>query len=249
MAISAPFAGAAPAAQASPTPAAKPAVSAAAPAATPALSPAPSPTEIAPKQKRLGFFQRLFGRRNRLAPQTDPLPAPPATPIPVRRAEAVNKVEKKAATPMPTPAGAATPAATPKPTPKAAETPKPTSSPKPKPEAAVATPTPKPKPTPTEKLSESVPFVSAPEKVEVPKPVTKPLVGSPSSDDPYQIARAKALEDAQVKALQDKADSAISEEEQRQATREYYKALFNKIRKIDPSLKERVDRMEALTKQ
>ncbi len=57
----------------------------------------------------------------------------------------------------------------------------------------------------------------------------------------------KALEDKQVRALQEKADNAASDEEQAKASKQYYKALYSKMRKLDESLKERIDRIEAAT--
>jgi hypothetical protein len=43
-----------------------------------------------------------------------------------------------------------------------------------------------------------------------------------------------------------KADTAPTEEEARKALRAYNKSLFQKMRKIDPSIKERIDATEAV---
>jgi hypothetical protein len=61
----------------------------------------------------------------------------------------------------------------------------------------------------------------------------------------YDEARAKAAQDQEVRTLKEKADAAANEEEGRRALRAYNKALFDKMRAIDPTIKERIDAMEA----
>ena len=61
----------------------------------------------------------------------------------------------------------------------------------------------------------------------------------------YDAAKTKAAEDPEVKKMKEKADVAPTEEDARKALRDYNKALFKRMREIDPSIKERVDRMEA----
>ena len=61
----------------------------------------------------------------------------------------------------------------------------------------------------------------------------------------FEVAKIKASEDPQVQSLKAKADDAATDEESRKALRAYNKALFDKIRKIDSSVSERADRMEA----
>ena len=60
----------------------------------------------------------------------------------------------------------------------------------------------------------------------------------------YDAAKVKAAEDPEVKKMKEKADAAPTEEDARKALRDYNKALFKRMREIDPSIKERVDRME-----
>ena len=60
----------------------------------------------------------------------------------------------------------------------------------------------------------------------------------------FQEVKAKALEDKSIQALQDKADNATSDDEHRKASKDYYKALYGKMRKIDPSLKEHINGVE-----
>jgi hypothetical protein len=61
----------------------------------------------------------------------------------------------------------------------------------------------------------------------------------------YDQAKAKATEMPEILALKEKADNASSEEESRRALRNFNKALFAKMRQLDPSIKDRADRIEA----
>ena len=77
-------------------------------------------------------------------------------------------------------------------------------------------------------------------------------VQPPEGNDPeaaeklkYDQAKATAMEDPEVQELKQKADAAGTEEEVRTALRAYNKALFRKMRRIDPELKDRIDGMEA----
>jgi len=63
----------------------------------------------------------------------------------------------------------------------------------------------------------------------------------------FQQAKAKALADKRIKDLQEKADSAPNEDAQQKASKAYYKALYDRMRKIDPGLKDRIDRTENAT--
>jgi hypothetical protein len=60
----------------------------------------------------------------------------------------------------------------------------------------------------------------------------------------YKNAHATAVEDAQIKELKAKADSALAEDEAHRASIAYNKALFRKIRTLDPSLDAYVDKLE-----
>jgi hypothetical protein len=61
----------------------------------------------------------------------------------------------------------------------------------------------------------------------------------------YDQAKAKAVADPKVQELRGKADLAASEEESRKALRAYNKAMFKRMKEIDPSIKDHIDRMEA----
>jgi hypothetical protein len=61
----------------------------------------------------------------------------------------------------------------------------------------------------------------------------------------YDEVKSRAAADEKVAALKQKAEAAPTEEEGRKDLRAYNKALFQKMRALDPSLKARIDRMEA----
>jgi hypothetical protein len=48
-----------------------------------------------------------------------------------------------------------------------------------------------------------------------------------------------------VISLQSKADAASEPDAQLKATKAYYKALYGKMREVNPSMKDRIDRTEA----
>ena len=81
---------------------------------------------------------------------------------------------------------------------------------------------------------------------------TKPAPEPPAGSDPetieqwkYNEAKRKAQEDSRVQDLKEKADNVADEAEARKAMRAYNRALFEKMRKLDPSIKERIDGTEA----
>ncbi len=63
----------------------------------------------------------------------------------------------------------------------------------------------------------------------------------------YRAVKNQALQDKKILALQDKADAARDEDSQRSLTKAYYRALFDKMRELDPSLKSHIDGVEAAT--
>ncbi len=200
-------------------------------------TPAPAAT---PEPRKKGFFKRVFGKQDPVVIPA-PTPAPKATPRPFRRPHAPP---------------------TPSPDENVTEEPK-------KSEPAKTEPTTKPAPVPSDATEIKPP---APDKpaVEVPpapaatpapikkggkKPVVAPVKKTastpPDTKDPdvlekwkYDEAKARALEDADVADLKGKADAALNEDEGRKALRAYNRALFSKMRRVDPSIKERIDRIE-----
>jgi hypothetical protein len=215
---------------------------------SPVSAQAPVPEVVAtPKPKKPNFFQRLFGSRKKK--DATATPAPTGTPSSTPSGRRV--VRRVIITPTPKPEAAT-------PTPKTAKV-----TPTPKPEMVKVVPTGKSTPTPgvtakatpavTAKAPTTTPTPKAPTATPVKKSTTvKAPVEPPAGADPeeqekfrYEQAKAKASEDPHVKGLKAKADDATTDEESRKALRAYNKALFDKIRKIDSSVADRADRMEA----
>jgi hypothetical protein len=97
-------------------------------------------------------------------------------------------------------------------------------------------------------MTSTVPFV--PPSTETPvAPVVETKTPQEEEADTashFQAAKTKALQDAHLQDLQSKADSATGDDA-KIAMRRYYKALYEKMREIDPSIKDRIDRTEAAT--
>jgi hypothetical protein len=222
-----------------------------APRPKPKATPMPVATPLPAATPKPSFWERLFGRRKKPTPKPTPAKVEKSTPAPKKVEE---KPAPKKSTPKPAakpdrnvdsdlekPKATPKPRATPAPEPdKPKATPKPRATPEPEVERPKATPasktTPAPKPPP--------PAVTAPKATPVPDP-------GPGADPEtverhkFTEAKRKALDDAKVQELKLKADSAANEDEARKALREYNKALFREMRKIDPSIKERIDATEA----
>ena len=242
------------------------------PTFVPTATPAPAP-DATPAPKSPGVLEILFGSRHKRPPgPAEPAPAPTAaTPAPATPAPATPKPHakrapkpkaKKVASPAPAklePAPTDTPpaAATPhgkkhKPKAKPAETePAPAEPAAPKPDAPeTVKPAPEKPPTPA---PEAVAPIKKPRKGKgTPGTAAKDGVEPPPDADPetkekfrFDQVKAKASEDAEVMELKAKADGAVSDEDARSAQRAYNKALYNKMRKIDGTLDERINAMEA----
>jgi len=242
------------------------------PKPTPAASPAPLPSAEAaptptPKPRKTSFFGWLFGSHRK---QDEPVPTPNPTPTPLAHKGAHKPSSTPvivAAHPTATPKlGKSTPI------PKKPEKPvrgaKPEGQPEatPKPEKPTATP----KPAATPKPEKAIP-ASKPENVSAAEPPTatptgKKLKGKtapkvnaanapaePTADADaetkekyhFDVAKSKALQDPEIAALKTKADEATTEEESKKALRSYNKALFEKIRRIDSSVSEYSEHLEA----
>ena len=226
------------------------------PAYVPTATPSPAATTGAESEKKSpGVLKMLFGSRQQrppVAPQ--PAPAPkvavatpaPAKPNPEPEAAPKPKIAKTKPGKKPVTAAAAplskkgkskSNPAEPEPEPAVAKTEPPAAVPdKPEP------PTP-PAPAPIKKgrKGKTAPTAAAPQGVE------PPADADPEAKEKFHFddVKAKAAEDPDVMELKAKAVSAVSDEEARSAQRAYNKALFSKMRKIDGSLDERINSMEA----
>ena len=186
-----------------------------------------TPVPVAtPIPKKPGFWERVFGKPQ---PKATPVPATP-TPKPV-----VKKVVPKVRTTKPKVAvGDST------------EPPKTDKEPKTVP---VKPDVEKKPPTTTE---DKVPTSTKPPKVKTTAQRGQDFPPSTDNADAeiiekqkYDAAKAKAVADPKVQELRGKADLANSEDESRKALRSYNKAMFKRMKEIDPSIKDHVDRMEA----
>jgi hypothetical protein len=128
----------------------------------------------------------------------------------------------------------------------------------PAPKPTVAPTPPPPEPTPAKEedtgdknpgMTNDVPFVPA----ATPPPsdtAQAPLsVEDQEAKDKarYHEIKAQALEDKEIKALKEKADNATSDDAEHEAELQYNKALFRKLRAMDPSISDYIDRMEKAT--
>lgn len=195
-------------------------------AATPAAQATPVP------EKR-GFFRRLFGRRTKPVPQATP---PPSTPKPVtrhaRRPRAESGTDSQATTEG---------------TERKADT-------KGHEKVASDQPTEAETKGAAARQAESAPSSAAAitkkragQRTSAAKATPPAELTTPEAQEKwkYDETRKKALEDEEVRKLKEKANTAPNEEEGRRALRAYNKALFNKMRSLDPSIKDRIDAMEA----
>jgi len=99
-------------------------------------------------------------------------------------------------------------------------------------------------------MTSEVPFVpnQAPATETVETPAKTLTIEEQEAKDKarYHEIKAKALEDSDLKALKEKADNATGDDEI-PAEKAYNKALFKKLREIDPSISDYIDRMEKAT--
>lgn len=193
------------------------------------------PTEA----KGKAWWQVHLFKHHEKKPEAQASPAPSPSPAHRHHARSTAATAEAGASPSPQ----ATPPpetmekpAKPSPTP---EEPKP---------AAEATPAPKEKHK-TSGMTSQVPFVPGgpPEQQEAPLVETKsPVEEEAEESSRFQAAKAKALQDTRVRELQAKADGATGDDA-KAASRRYYRALYEKMREIDPTVKDRIDRTEAAT--
>lgn len=196
----------------------------------------PSPT---PKPKKPSLFHRFF--------YGTPTPSP--TPKPQVKTRAIKKTLPAEAKPSSTAKAGA------KPEVKAVSKAKPSPAiqPAPTPVTKKNKVNPAPSSTPEaqenekkrENLTGETPFVPAQGNENAQK---KNFAAAMNDDEKekerYREMKAVAQEDKEIKALKGKADAATDDDAQRAAMKKYYKALYQKIRTLDPGLTDRTDRME-----
>lgn len=96
------------------------------------------------------------------------------------------------------------------------------------------------------------PTVKAPAKTSSKSKITATAPILTGEDNPIKFRAAKvvAMEDPTIKELKSKSDSEVNEDEAQKAVAAYNRALFKKIREIDPSVSEYADKVEqSMTKR
>jgi hypothetical protein len=188
----------------------------------------PMPVATPIPERRPSFFERLFGRRK---PKPTPAPTPAPTPKPRPKPRPIARPTAKTTGAKPRPGATAG-----KPTPTQ------------NPDATTTPDSATPKPAPTSTTPRPVAKKTAPRSTGTTKPAPPPPDGADAEQvekHKYDTARAKAAEDPAIQALKEKADNAVSDDEAKKAQTAYNRALFDKMRKLDPSIKDRIDKMEA----
>ena len=197
------------------------------PTSTPTLKATPVPAAT-PAQKKQGFWDSVFGKK-----QATPAPATP-TPAPVKK-----RTVAKVRTPKPpvtdTESTGTSPEANKVEPPKVVQT---------KPIEEVTPPT-KADPIVKPPTIKNTRTKTDGGKVQNFPPSTDNADAEAAEKQKYEQAKAKATADPKVQELRSKADLSPSEEESRKALRVYNKAVFKRMKEIDPSIKDHVDRMEA----
>jgi hypothetical protein len=98
--------------------------------------------------------------------------------------------------------------------------------------------------TPEESTAKPTPKAPAPKLAKKAVPATKDDLSELDDVAKFKVVKTKAMEDPELKELKAKADSAIDEDEGRKATESYNRALFRKVRALEPSLDGYVDKVE-----
>jgi len=103
-----------------------------------------------------------------------------------------------------------------------------------------------PKPSELSSTSSSSKEGSKPRKATKEKPPSTPGdKASQSEDERFTAARKAAYEDTRVADLRAKVDASKNDESANKAMRSYLKALYGRMRSIEPSLEERINMTEA----
>ena len=200
------------------------------------------PGEATPAPKKRGFFDRIFGKKDRPEPASaSPAPATPApatpTPKPKPKSRKQETAERESEPTRETPVK---PVAEP-PSSTASEA-KPESS-----EKTASTSKRGKKGSKTAAAAESE--EKKPEEAKTPEQIALEKAIASGDEDAiekakYDEVKSRAVQDKKIQELKAKADAAPTDAEGRKALRAYNKALFQKMRSLDSSIRGRVDRME-----
>jgi hypothetical protein len=211
--------------------------------------PPPKPKVVNEAPPKKPFLKRMFGKKEEPAPVPPPAPAATEKPAPKPVADAAEKPKPKS---RPKSQAESKPSSSRK---TASKDKKPTRSAKAaaekkdeeKKEETVAAE--KPAESPEEKKtsaeSKDTAATTKSGKKAAPAKPEKSTTEVVDDAEKYKTVKAAALEDPAVKELKTKADGAINESEAHAASVAYNRALFRKIREIEPSLDGYVDKVEA----
>lgn len=199
-----------------------------------------APGAATPVPERRGFFKRLFGRRSRPA-ATTPTPAPKSTttiPAPTTR---------KTRRPSTETSRESSSARAEKSRSKSAERSEGETKPPAASQENAKPATEKDADTARESAASSGTKKSAKTARGKGGATPPPELTTPEAQEKwkYDEARKRAMEDPEVQTMKQKADAATDVDEGRRALRAYNKTLFDKMRSLDPSVKDRIDAMEA----
>jgi hypothetical protein len=198
----------------------------------------PAPGAATPAPERRGFFSRLFGRRSR--PEATPTPAPKTkvtVPPPASR-----KSRRPASETSPDDSdNARSEKSRAKSSPHADDSSDASAGEKP---SATAE---KKQADETKQSTGETSRKKSSKEVRGKNATPPPELATPEAQEKwkYDEARKRALEDPDVQALKQKADAATDPDEGRRALRAYNKALFDKMRSLEPSVKDRINAIEA----
>jgi hypothetical protein len=209
--------------------------------------PPPKPKVVSEAPPKKPILKRIFGGKDKPAPAPAPAPAVAAAEQPAPKPVAETESKPKAKTRAKSQAGSK-PSSTRK---TASKDKKPTRGEKTaaaKKEETAATdaatsadPAEEPKPAAeTKEAATAAKGGKKPAPAKPEKPATPPV----DDAEKFKTVKATALEDPAIKELKAKADGAIGESEAHAASVAYNRALFRKVREIEPSLDGYVDKLE-----
>jgi len=98
-------------------------------------------------------------------------------------------------------------------------------------------------------MTTNIPFVPSPTPEQPSAPVVETKTPEEQEADitsHFETAKTQAMQDQEILKLQRDADAATGKDG-KTVIRKYYHALYDKMRDIDPTIKDRIDRTEAAT--
>jgi hypothetical protein len=205
--------------------------------------PPPKPKVVNEAPPKKPFLKRMFGKKDVPAPAPAPAAPAPAVEKPVAESTPKPKSKTRAKSQADSKPSSSKKTASKKPT----RSEKGATSKKKEEETAAEEKT-----KPAEPTAEAKPSPETKETAATTKGGKKPAPAKPEKSategmddaEKYKTVKATALEDPTIKDLKSKAEGAINESEAHAASVTYNRALFRKIREIEPSLDGYVDKLE-----